>query len=175
MRRAIMLATALGLIAPTVHAIEVEPDAFRPYAAGLIDRLALGTEGLARAIEVGDLGQARKAWIAARVGWERGETFLGEYFPEADETIDSWPDARSGFHALEPLLFKEDDLGAAKPMVERLREDVDALRPALTRRRSMPRGSSTASPASRSRSATPRSTVASRRSPRPRSRTCRTT
>jgi hypothetical protein len=62
------------------------------------------------------------------VGWERGETFLGEYFPDADEAIDSWPDAGSGFHAIEPLLFEAGDVAGAKALSERLLIEIEALR-----------------------------------------------
>lgn len=135
MRRALLIAAALGSAASAALAADVDPAAFQPYAGGLIDRLAIGTEQLAAKIEAGDLEGAREAWIAARVGWERGETFLGEYFPEADEAIDSWPDADAGFHALEPLLFEAGDLGAAKPLASNLQGDVVALQKAFGQHR----------------------------------------
>jgi iron uptake system EfeUOB component EfeO/EfeM len=128
MRRAILIAAALGLLAPSAQAAEVDAEAFRPFAAGLIDQLMVGAERLAGSIETGDLEAAKSDWIAARVGWERGETFLGEYFPDADEAIDSWPDAKSGFHAIEPLLFQAGDVAGAKALSERLLAEIEALR-----------------------------------------------
>ena len=127
MRRALTIAAALGCATSAALAGEVDPGAFQPYAGGLIDRLAIGTERLAAKIDEGDLEGAKEAWIAARIGWERGETFLGEYFPESDEAIDSWPDADAGFHALEPLLFEAGDLERAKPLAAALLADVGAL------------------------------------------------
>jgi len=59
MRRAILIAAALGLLAPSAQAAEVDAEAFRPYAAGLIDRLTVGTERLADSIETGDLEAAK--------------------------------------------------------------------------------------------------------------------
>jgi iron uptake system component EfeO len=128
MRRAILIAAALGLLAPSAQAAEVHAEAFRPYAAGLIDQLTVGAERLAGSIETGDLEAAKSDWIAARVGWERGETFLGEYFPDAGEAIDSWPDASSGFHAIEPLLFRAGDVAGAKALSERLLIEIQTLR-----------------------------------------------
>jgi iron uptake system component EfeO len=127
MRRALTIAAALGCATPVALAGEVDPGAFQPYAGGLIDRLSSGTERLAAEVDAGDLEGAKEAWIAARVGWERGETFLGEYFPESDGAIDSWPDADGGFHALEPLLFEAGDLERAKPLAAALLADVGAL------------------------------------------------
>ena len=126
MRRVLVLVAALGLAAPALAA-EVDPAPFRPYASGLIDRLALGTERLAATVAAGDLAGAREAWIAARVGWERGETFLAVYFPEADEAIDNWPDAEAGFHAIEPLLFGAGDLGTAQALADALLAEVREL------------------------------------------------
>ena len=83
MRGALTIAAALGCVTSAALAGEVDPGAFQPYAGGLIDRLAIGTERLAAEVDAGDLEGAKEAWIAARVGWERGETFLGEYFPES--------------------------------------------------------------------------------------------
>jgi iron uptake system EfeUOB component EfeO/EfeM len=122
---------AWGCATSTALAAQVDPGAFEPYARGLIDRLAIGTERLAAEIDTGDLAGAKEAWIAARVGWERGETFLGEYFAEADEAIDSWPDADAGFHALEPLLFGAGDLERARPLATALLTEVGTLQEQL--------------------------------------------
>lgn len=131
MRRAFLIAAVLSCAASAALAAAVDPKAFEPYAGALIDRLAVGTERLAAKVEAGDLEGAREAWIAARVGWERGETFLAEYFPEADEAIDSWPDAEAGFHALEPLLFEAGDVEAAKPLAANLQREVETLQKAF--------------------------------------------
>ena len=127
MRRALIIAAALGSVTSAALAAEVDPAAFQPYAGGLIDHLTIGTERLAAEVDAGDLEGAKEAWIAARFGWERGETFLGEYFPESDEAIDSWPDADAGFHALEPLLFEAGDLEGAKPLATALLAEVGTL------------------------------------------------
>lgn len=102
-------------------------DSFRPYAAGLVDRLVQGVEQLQEAVQNGDLEAAQRAWINARYGWERGETFYAVYFPRLDAQIDSWPDAKHGFHALEVALFKMQDLDAARELTAELVEDVHTL------------------------------------------------
>jgi hypothetical protein len=66
-RCALLSATSAALAA------DVDPGAFQPYAGGLIDRLAVGTEHLAAEVAAGDLEGAKQAWIANRVSWERGE------------------------------------------------------------------------------------------------------
>ena len=52
-----------------------------------------------------DLAGAKAAWISARAGWERSEVFTAGFVPELDALIDSWPNADSGFHAIEAKLF----------------------------------------------------------------------
>ena len=131
MRRALLIAALIGFGGAPALAAGPDAEAFRPYAAGLIDRLVIGTERFAATIEAGDLEAAKAAWIAARVGWERGETFLGEYFPVADEAIDDWPDAESGFHAVEPILFKGGDVQGARALTGKLLADVRTLEAAF--------------------------------------------
>jgi iron uptake system component EfeO len=102
--------------------------ALRPYAATVMDRVVIGAEALAKRVEAGDLSGAKRAWIEVRVGWERGEVFLLPYFPEAVAAIDAWPDADSGFHALEQILFVDGDLAAASDLAKQLVGDAVALR-----------------------------------------------
>jgi iron uptake system component EfeO len=52
-----------------------------------------------------DLAGAREAWLSARAGWERSEVFTAGFAPELDAKIDAWPNATSGFHAIEAKLF----------------------------------------------------------------------
>jgi len=66
-----------------------------------------------------DLAGAKKAWLSARAGWERSEVFTAGFVPELDTLIDAWPNADSGFHAIEAKLF-----GAGRTDVE---GDTDAL------------------------------------------------
>jgi iron uptake system component EfeO len=71
-----------------------------------------------------DLQGAKAAWISARAGWERSEIFTGGFVPDLDEKIDAWPNATTGFHAIEARLF-----GANRTDVE---TDANALVEHLT-------------------------------------------
>ncbi len=128
--RPIVFAVGLMLTLPSLPAAADVAD-FRPYAASLIDQLVIGTENLHAAVDAGDLDAAKAAWIVARTGWEAGETFLGEFFPQHDEAIDLWPDAKAGFHGVEPILFTTGELAPAKPLVDKLRDDVNDLQTAF--------------------------------------------
>src|SRR6266581_4513541 len=86
---------------------------YRPYMIeGIGDALA-GARALRERAAVNDLAGARKAWISARAGWERSEVFTIGFVPELDAQIDAWPNAISGFHAIEAKLF-----GAGRTEVE---------------------------------------------------------
>ena len=95
------------------------------HLSALYDRGASGA-GIGRCaaiwlsrVAAGDLTGAKKAWISARAGWERSEVFTAGFVPELDAEIDAWPNANSGFHAIEARLF-----GAGRTDVE---SDTDAL------------------------------------------------
>lgn len=127
---ALMLTAAL-LIPSMSLAAATDQEPMHAYGATLIDRLALGTDRLAAAVADGDLEAAKVAWVQARVGWERGETFLGEFFPDYDERIDFWPDAEQGFHAVEPILFSRGAVADAKELTDGLAVSVDGLQQAF--------------------------------------------
>src|SRR5215475_13353578 len=92
---------------------------YRPYMVeGIGDALA-GARELRERAAANDLAGAKKAWLSARAGWERSEVFTAGFVPELDALIDAWPNADSGFHAIEAKLF-----GAGKTNVE---NDADAL------------------------------------------------
>jgi iron uptake system EfeUOB component EfeO/EfeM len=92
---------------------------YRPYMIeGIGDALA-GARELRERAAANDLAAAKKAWISARAGWERSEVFTAGFVPELDAQIDAWPNADSGFHAIEAKLF-----GAGRADVE---SDAEAL------------------------------------------------
>ena len=64
-----------------------------------------GAQRLRERALAADLGGAKQSWIDARAGWERSEVFTGGFVPQLDKEIDAWPEARSGFHAIEAKLF----------------------------------------------------------------------
>jgi iron uptake system component EfeO len=106
---------------PTASAAPLDDAAerYRPYMIEGIGQALTGARHLRERITARDLPGARKAWISARAGWERSEVFTAGFVPELDAQIDAWPNADSGFHAVEAKLF-----GANRTDVE---GETDAL------------------------------------------------
>jgi iron uptake system component EfeO len=92
---------------------------YRPYLIEGIGQALAGARDLRACIAAGNLTGARAAWISGRAGWERSEVFTAGFVPELDAQIDAWPNADTGFHAIEAKLF-----GAGRPDGER---ETDAL------------------------------------------------
>jgi iron uptake system component EfeO len=83
-------------------------DGLEQYRSQLItdvDRTLASARTLVTSAAAGDLARAKRAWIEARVGWERSEVFTTGFVPELDRDIDAWPDGAIGFHAIEAKLF----------------------------------------------------------------------
>src|SRR5579862_423725 len=100
-------------------ALDDAAERYRPYAVDGIGSALSGVRDLRERIAAKDLPGARKAWLSARAGWERSEVFTAGFVPELDALIDAWPNADSGFHAIEAKLF-----GAGQTDVE---DDAAAL------------------------------------------------
>jgi iron uptake system component EfeO len=104
---------------------------YRPYLIEGIDQALAGARDLQSKIAAHDLAGARRAWLAARSGWERSEVFTAGFVPELDSLIDAWPNATTGFHAIEAKLFgagTTDDAGEADALVKHLSDLHDRLR-----------------------------------------------
>jgi iron uptake system EfeUOB component EfeO/EfeM len=105
---------------------------------GIGEALAGARELHDRAV-ASDLAGAKKAWFSARAGWERSEVFTAGFVPELDAQIDAWPNADSGFHAIEARLF-----GAGGTDVQNeadaLIEHLDTLRHKLEDMKLTPQG-----------------------------------
>jgi iron uptake system component EfeO len=134
-RRAVVLA-ALALAIAGVRAEAAEllakgADDYKPYAVGHIGKALAGAQKLQAAVKAGDVKAAQAAWIASRKGWEAAEPITGEFFPKLDESIDAWPDAKQGYHAIEAALFsgKLADIGAP---VDQLLADLTEFNNQLT-------------------------------------------
>jgi iron uptake system component EfeO len=93
---------------------------YRPSMVENIDRALAGARDMRERIVADDIAGAQKAWIDARVGWERSEVFTAGFVPALDEAIDAWPDATSGFHGIEVKLF------GVEPSAD-VADEVDAL------------------------------------------------
>jgi iron uptake system EfeUOB component EfeO/EfeM len=103
-----MSAFALGFaIVPSLRASALDESAerYRPLMIADIDQTFAGARKLNERIAAQDVAGAQKAWIDARVGWERAEVFTAGFVSELDELIDAWPNAQTGFHAIEAKLF----------------------------------------------------------------------
>jgi iron uptake system component EfeO len=107
------LLAGLGIPIASAAALDDAAEKYRPYMIEGIGEALAGARGLRERAAAGDLKGAKKAWISARAGWERSEVFTAGFVPELDAQIDAWPNADSGFHAIEASLF-----GAGRTDVE---------------------------------------------------------
>ncbi|HEX7776499.1 MAG TPA: EfeM/EfeO family lipoprotein [Parvibaculum sp.] len=124
----LVLGACLALGAGSAHADDLADGAkaFKPFVIEEVGKTLKGAEALQKAVDAGDAKAAQKAWIDARVGWESIEVVTGEFFPDLDEAIDTWPDAKAGFHAIEAALFAG-DVEDIKPAVDELGANVQAF------------------------------------------------
>jgi iron uptake system component EfeO len=108
---AAMLGTQLGAtqavsVGPTqAGSLDSAAERYRPALAAAVDQCLVGAQTMRERIVAKDLEGAKKAWIAARVGWERSEVFTSGFTSELDAEIDAWPSAVTGFHFIEARLF----------------------------------------------------------------------
>src|SRR5262249_42925904 len=104
---------------------------YRAYLVEDIDRTLSGARRMRDCMTANDLACARKAWIEARVGWERSEVFTSGFVPELDQDIDAWPNATRGFHGIEAKLFgagRADARAETDTLIARLEELAAQLR-----------------------------------------------
>lgn len=74
-------------------------------AAPDIDAMVAGIQKMTAAVQQRDLNGTRQAWLDTHAIWMRCEAFTADLFPGLDKKIDGWPDAKTGFHAIERTLF----------------------------------------------------------------------
>ena len=118
----LLLTLAVARVLPARAAdavLESGAERYRPYAIEGIGSALSGARDLRERAAAKDLAGAKKAWLSARAGWERSEVFTAGFVPELDAQIDAWPNADSGFHAIEAKLF-----GAGRTDID---ADADAL------------------------------------------------
>ncbi len=118
-----LLLLLLGLQQADAAKLDDAAERYRPYMIEGIGSALAGARDLRERAAAKDLAGAKKAWIAARAGWERSEVFTAGFVPELDAQIDAWPNAESGFHAIEAKLFgagNTDVDGFASALVEHL-------------------------------------------------------
>ena len=98
---------------------------YRSHLVADVDRTLQSAQALRASAAAGDAAAAKRAWLDARVGWERSEVFTAPFVPELDRAIDAWPNGSAGFHAIEAKLFgagRTDFAGEADELVRNLIE-----------------------------------------------------
>jgi iron uptake system EfeUOB component EfeO/EfeM len=111
--------------------LEDAAERYRPYLIEGIGQALAGACNLRASVTAKDLAGARKAWLSARAGWERSEVFTAGFVPELDAQIDAWPNADTGFHAIEAKLFgagRTDVEGETEALVGHLNDMHEKLR-----------------------------------------------
>ena len=69
-------------------ALDDAVERYRPYLIEGIDQALTGARDLRSKAAAHDVAGARRAWLAARAGWERSEVFTSGFVPELDTQID---------------------------------------------------------------------------------------
>jgi len=99
---------ALVMVGPSASRSEqLDPiaESYRPLMISDIDQALADSRKLQNSLGSNDLDGAKKSWVDARVGWERAEVFTSGFVSDLDQEIDAWPNAATGFHAIEAKLF----------------------------------------------------------------------
>jgi iron uptake system component EfeO len=111
----------VAVVSGPAHAgpLDEAAEHYRAFLIQDVDRTVASVRRLHASISANDLDGAKKAWIDARIGWERSEVFTSGFVPELDKEIDAWPDGVVGFHAIEAKLFGANGTG--------VESEVDAL------------------------------------------------
>jgi iron uptake system EfeUOB component EfeO/EfeM len=119
MRKPISLAAvfAVALLATPVHAQSMREGAkaYKPFIVENAGLALAGAKELQAAVKAKDVKAAQDAWVKSRRGWEAMETVTADLFPEFDKAVDTWPDAKQGYHAIEAALFAGKIDEVAKP------------------------------------------------------------
>jgi iron uptake system component EfeO len=121
---AILSLTISNTLRASAAPLDDAADRYRPYLVEGIGEALKGAHTLQERVAANDLPGAQKAWLSARAGWERSEVFTSGFVPELDQEIDAWPNATTGFHAIEAKLFGANEIA--------VQGDVNALVAHLT-------------------------------------------
>jgi iron uptake system component EfeO len=104
---------------------------YRRYVEGQADLLADRTEDFVRAVQSGDVEQAKRLYAEARMPYESIEPVaesFGDLDPEIDARAGDVPAGRwGGFHAIEKALWQDDTTQGMAPVAAKLLEDVKLL------------------------------------------------
>jgi iron uptake system component EfeO len=122
-----LMAATTWVPSAAASSLDVAAQSYRRHLIEDIGQALTSTRTLRERIEARDLDGARRAWIEARIGWERSEVFTSGFVPDLDQKIDAWPNARHGFHGIEAALFGTNPTD----VLEEAHEKTDALIPHL--------------------------------------------
>jgi iron uptake system EfeUOB component EfeO/EfeM len=67
--------------------LDAAAEQYRPLMTEEIDHALAGARALREALVTEDLEAAQKAWIAARIGWERAEVVIGLRRPSLRDLV----------------------------------------------------------------------------------------
>ena len=112
---ALLLTAGVGPSAVQAATMTEGLKAYKAFAVDRAQRALDGARQLQAAVKKGDVKAAQDAWIESRKGWEANETIVGEFFGKYDKIVDPWPDAKTGYHAIEAALFAGKLDGLAQP------------------------------------------------------------
>ena len=101
----IVLASFSNVMVAVATPLDENAEHYRSLMIESIGESLTGALALRDRVAANDVEGAKSAWISARAGWERSEVFTAGFVPELDAMIDAWPNATSGFHAIEARLF----------------------------------------------------------------------
>jgi len=101
--------------------------AYRQVLNGEIDAAIAAAQRMEAAMAAADLAGSRKYWIESHASWERLEIITIDLFPDQQDAIDGWPDAKTGYHAIEAGLFGP-TTRVSKAAVDDLLERLDRFR-----------------------------------------------
>jgi len=120
-RAAFLFVTLAVFATPSALAdpLDAAAERYRQYLIKDIGQALAGARTLRERIDAKDVDGAKRAWVDARIGWERSEVFTSGFVPELDQEIDAWPNATHGFHGIEAGLFGPDRAD--------IREETDVL------------------------------------------------
>ncbi len=91
-----------------LQALDAKATAFKDQVASPdIEAMIAGVQKMAAAVQQRDLKGTRQAWLDTHAIWMRCEAFTADLYPGLEKKLDVWPDAKTGFHAIEATLFAQ--------------------------------------------------------------------
>lgn len=125
------IAVGFALPAAATAAPAIDTTNYQRVVATDLNQASAGIDELVRRLEANDVIGAKQAWIDARRGWTRSAAALHAQFPDELAAMDSWPEATTGFHAIEADLFGRNDAAAALPEAYRLQAAAGVIESGL--------------------------------------------